>query len=401
MIPPDALAGDGRGIAPTFAELTAEAQAAAATDPVARHELSYLTPEQIAAAAEWRRGVEESARRAGFHSIAEYLDAVDPVPDRRATDATASVEPTGTEFTRLPPEGMEPAPPRLLSPLICDSRTMWFGAQGAGKGVLVVIAVAALADADSAFIPGSAVEKAIRVGILDWEDNEDEWAERLHRAGVTARSVPYFAPTGPLTNTKVAAEVRRWVDGEGVELVAVDSVIPAAGGADAMKPEAPTAYYQSLRLLERPSLSIAHVPKDKAQAPHPFGSTYWSTPSRLVWRIERPGDEDGEHVIRLVNTKHSRWPWSPELLLKVGWSEPGPLRLRSALNLTMEKDAAPVIDRIVLALRLAGTPLFADEIAERVGSSADTVRRTIDRNRGRVVDDGGRPARFSPVKIDR
>jgi hypothetical protein len=339
----------------------------------------------------------------GVDTLARIIEYDEQNPDRIATGgnstvATTSVETTTVEFTRLPPEGMEPPPPRLLSPLICDSRTAWFGAQGAGKGVLVVIAVAALANADSAFIPGSLVEKPVRVGILDWEDNEDEWAERLHRAGVTARSVPYLAPTGPLTNTKVIAEVRRWIDGEGVELVAVDSVIPAAGGTDAMKPEAPTAYYQSLRLLERPSLSIAHVPKDKAQARHPFGSTYWSTPSRLVWRIERLGDGDAEHVIRLVNTKHSRWPWSTEMLLKVDWAEPGPLRLRSALNLTLEKDKAPLIDRIVLALRVVGQSLSAEEIAERVGSSADTVRRTIERNRGRVVDDGGRPALFNPVR---
>jgi DNA-binding CsgD family transcriptional regulator len=195
--------------------------------------------------------------------------------------------------------------------------------------------------------------------------------------------------------------VRRWVDGEGVDLVAIDSVIPAAGGADAMKPEAPTAYYQALRTLERPSLSLAHVPKDKAQAAHPFGSTYWSTPSRLVWRVERPSDDGEEHVIRLVNTKHSRWAWSTELLLKVGWSEPGPLRLRSALNLTLEKDAGPIIDRIVLSLRVAGRALAAEEIAERIGSTPDTVRTTIRRNAHRVTDDGRRPALFSLAEAPR
>ncbi len=301
------------------------------------------------------------------------------------------------EFLRLPPEDVTPAPPRLLSPLICDSRTLWFGAQATGKGVLVVFAIAALADADSAFIPGSSIARAIRVGVLDWEDNQDEWAERLHRVGVPARSVPYLSPSGPLTNPRVLANVRAWVGGEGVELVAVDSVIPAAGGADAMKPEAPTAYYQALRALERPSLSLAHVPKDKAQATHPFGSTYWSTPSRLVWRVENVGEGTGEHVVRLVNTKHSRWAWATELMLRVGWSEPGPLRLRSAQNLTLEKDAAPLIDRIVLALRVAGQPLSADELAARVDASAQSVRETVRRHPHRVTDDGRRPAAFSPA----
>ena len=315
-------------------------------------------------------------------------------PDEPAIPAP---EPDAPEFTRLPPEDMTPAPVRLLSPLICDSRTMWFGPQGAGKGVLLVFAIAALADGDGAFIPGSVVERPLRVGVLDWEDNEDEIGERLHRAGVSPRSVPYLAPRGPLTNAKVLAEVRRWVDGEGVELAAIDSVIPAAGGSDAMKPEAPTAFYQSLRAIERPSLTLAHVPKDKGEAPHPFGSTYWSAPARLIWRIERPPDPV-RHVVRLVNTKHSRWPFAPELLLEVTWTAAGPLRLKSALSLTMEKDAAPLIDRIAVALIVAGRPLSADEIAERTGASADTVRRTIGRNPGRVADDGARPAMYSSAE---
>lgn len=297
-------------------------------------------------------------------------------------------------YLRLPPPDLEPAAPRLLSPLICDSRTMWYGAQAVGKGVLLVVAVAALADADAAFIPGSAIGAPIRVGILDWEDNRDEWAERLHRMQVPAESVPYREPRGPLTHPKILADVRAWVDGEGVELVAVDSVIPAAGGVDAMKPEAPTAYYSALRQLERPSLSLGHVPKDKAQGQHPFGSTYWATQQRLIWRIERI--EDGSrHLLKLVNTKHSRWPWTPDMLMEVGWSEAGPLRVRSGLNLT--EDPAPLIDRIVLAVTVGGS-LTAEAIAERVGSDSRTVRRTVDRHPQQVAGDDSRPTVFGLPK---
>jgi hypothetical protein len=277
---------------------------------------------------------------------------------------------------------------------------MWFGAQGVGKGVLLTVAIAALAEGDSAYIPGSEVERPVRVGILDWEDNEDEWAERLHRMAVPPLSVPYLAPTGPLTSSQVLANVRRWIEEEGVDLVAVDSIIPAAGSADAMKPEAATAYYQALREIERPNLSLAHVPKDKAQAAHPFGSTYWSAPSRLVWRVERP-DDRARHVIRLVNTKHSRWPLAGELILEVGWAEPGPLRLRSAVSPALGRDAAPIIDRIMAALDGAGRPLSVDEISTRVGSDPHTVRRTMARNRERFVDDGLTPARFTAAKAAR
>ena len=388
--------------------LIEEAQAAADADPVARHEMAYLTPEKIEDAARWRRGVEASAGRAGFDSIAEYLEVVNPLPPSpsRANGHDPDEPPwteaarRGLEFTRLPPEDMAPPPPRLLSPLICNSRTMWFGAQGVGKGVLLTVAITALAEGDSAYIPGSEVERSVRVGILDWEDNEDEWAERLDRMAVPPLSVPYLAPTGPLTSPRVLANVRRWIDGEGVDLVAVDSVIPAAGGADAMRPEAATAYYQALREIERPNLSLAHVPKDKAQAAHPFGSTYWSAPARLIWRVERP-DDPARHVIRLVNTKHSRWPPATEFLLEVGWAEAGPLRLRSALNMALARDTAPIIDRIVAALAGAGRPLTAEEIATLIVSDQRTVRRTMERHRERFVDDGLRPARFTAAKAVR
>jgi hypothetical protein len=338
--------------------------------------------------------------------LLRYVEAVRDLPDDaklgwpelRLITAPMLGEPGQDEQPEpilLPPDKLEPAPPRIISPLLCDSRTMWFGAQGAGKSLLVSFAIAALAEGDSAFIPGTSVASPMRVGILDWEDNQDEWAERLFRVGVPGRSVPYLAPRGPLTNPSVLASVRSWIDSDGVDLVAIDSVIPAAGGADAMKPEGPTAYYQALRAFERPTLSLAHVPKSQGQADQPFGSTYWSTPSRLTWRIEKI--ESSEHILKLVNPKHSRWPQAAEMLLKVGWSEPGPLRLRSALSLTLERDAAPLIDRIVLALGVAGTGLTIEDLAGRTGGTTDSVYSALKRNPGRAVCDGNRPAHYSPA----
>ncbi|MGA2501565.1 MAG: bifunctional DNA primase/polymerase, partial [Tepidisphaeraceae bacterium] len=307
-----------------------------------------------------------------------------------------AIVPLDAEPVRLPPETLEPAAPRLIEPLICDSRTMWFGAQGVGKGVLVVFAAAALASGDAAFIPGVRTASTLRVGILDWEDNEDEYAERLYRLEVPAHSVPYLAPRGPLTNRQVAANVKAWINGEGVDLAAVDSVIPAAGASDAMKPEGPTAYYQVLRELERPTLSLAHVPKDKADAMAPFGSTYWSTPSRLVWRVEKLAEDSASHVMQLTNTKHSRWPQASPLLLKVGWTEQ-PLRLHSALSLTMERDALPLVDRMVLSIAAAGRPLTAEELASRTGNDDTAIRKTATRNPGRISVSGTRPRVYGPA----
>ena len=91
FLPPEVPAWDGLALAPTFAELEAEAEQAAAADPIARLEWDRLSEEErgraIRDGAAWRAGVEASARRAGFATIAEYLDWADPLPERRARAA--------------------------------------------------------------------------------------------------------------------------------------------------------------------------------------------------------------------------------------------------------------------------------------------------------------------------
>jgi hypothetical protein len=110
---PDALAWVGLDLAPTLDELEAEARGAAEADPIARHELAYLSPDLIAAAAVTRANLaaqeaeatrpltpEEAAQayeiakaeadRLGYPTVAAYLEAVDPIPPRR-TDAPALI----------------------------------------------------------------------------------------------------------------------------------------------------------------------------------------------------------------------------------------------------------------------------------------------------------------------
>jgi AAA domain len=100
--PPQGLAWDGLALAPTIAELEAEAHAAAEADPIARHELAYLKPELVAAAAVTRANLaaqeaeatrplspteaaqayeiaKAEADRLGYATVAEYLDVIDPI----------------------------------------------------------------------------------------------------------------------------------------------------------------------------------------------------------------------------------------------------------------------------------------------------------------------------------
>jgi hypothetical protein len=329
--------------------------------------------------------------------VADVLRRYRPAPtvilDLRDDESEPDAEPPGTaSWTRLPPEERVTTPPRLAEPYICDSRTMWFGAGGVGKGALAAAAAAALATGDDGYLPGCRIVRTARVGILDYEDNRDEWADRLQRLGLAPASMPYLAGRAPLTRRGGLDRARAWVRDEGVELVLVDSAIPAAGVADAMKPEGPTAYYLALAELAVPSWTLAHVPKAQAAADHPFGSTYWSTPQRLMWRVEKVETADAaRHVVRLVNTKHSRWPWAPSTVLHVEWGEW--LRVRPT-GVLLTDDAFPLIDRIVAALTAQGRPLTADELAQLVDSTAQAIREQARRHPHRVSPDGGRPQRY-------
>ena len=85
------------------ADLWREAEAAGAADPIARHELAYLTPEIVAGAATWRAGVEANRLRLGM-TRAEFLDIIDPIPPRTWPIVGPSSD--------LAPE-LEPAPSHL------------------------------------------------------------------------------------------------------------------------------------------------------------------------------------------------------------------------------------------------------------------------------------------------
>ena len=131
----------------TLADLEAAAQAAADADPVARHELRYLTPKQIAGAARTRRNlaaqeaeatrpltpdehvsyqaiVEAERQHLGLATLAETLDVIDPL----GPGGTTAPAPTAN---MLPGERL-PEPPAHL---VRQSRAAWYFAQMAGDRV--------------------------------------------------------------------------------------------------------------------------------------------------------------------------------------------------------------------------------------------------------------------------
>jgi hypothetical protein len=318
-------------------------------------------------------------------------DPWDVIDTAGVLDAEAATRPVAMPWVRLPPVAWTPPPPRLVEPYVCDSRSYIFGAGDTGKSVFVAFLIGALAGAVD--IPEARVQRELRVGVLDYEDNQDEWADRLHRVGLPAAAVPYLAPSRPLAAN--IEEVRAWIADEGVDLVAVDSGLAAAGGTDAMAPETPLGYYRALKRLERPTLTLFHVPKSAAAAEYPFGSVYWSNGARLGWRAERVDDLTG-HVVKLTNTKHNRWPRANSSVLRIDWQHER-IALTSALNL---EPAALTHERIEAALLREGTALTAKVIASRLTLPEGTVRSSLEGHPEKFRKDGTTMAELAKKPSD-
>ena len=175
-------------VAPTLAELEAEANAAADADPAARHDLAYLTPELIGGAATTRANlaaqeveatrpltpdehvayfeiVEAERERLGLETLAETLDVIDPITDRRMADGavvTSSAEivspegdlPSGRNLSgrfTSPADLVAQLPPAtewILRPFIaCGAITELVGrAKAAGKTTFLGYLMAAILD---------------------------------------------------------------------------------------------------------------------------------------------------------------------------------------------------------------------------------------------------------------
>lgn len=352
MIPPDALARDGLDVAPTFAELTAEAQTAAAADPVARHELAYLTPELIAGAAEWRRNVEESARRAGFDSIAEYFDVVDPVSDRRATEAATPMYRTLADVSDDPPR------PLLFGILEPDGPTLAYAAPGVGKGTT------------GAWMICEAQRAGMLPLVYDAERRPREWARRVSGLGGDRSHVVYLEPEDlpvayrgkPLWES--APAIGSVVKAAGADLLIVDSIMPAVGlGEERLRSDAqvPYLWVAALDALGIPSLSFGHPPKGMPEG-EPFGSFAWVAAMRLTWLGTRA--EGDEHRVRWRPKKRNERGHIPGVLLTFSYGVDG-----RPCSADRADDDESTRDWILAAL--VGGPLGVRELAEAMLAEHD------------------------------
>lgn len=233
--------------------------------------------------------------------------------------------------------------------------TVWFGDGGAGKTTVALALSRQLG----------------RVLYLDYEWDASEVRDRLHAMG-GSNGLRYMSGGGvPLADQLPA--VKREIAEHGIEYLIVDSAALACGG-EPEKAEMAIRYFNALKALSAPSLTIAHVTKS-GEDQRPFGSAFWHYAPRLTWNVKGNDETEGELRIGFFCRKSnvSRRPKPFGMLVEFG--ERIGVEQR---DLWPEfSDAQPTKVRI-RELLLRGK-LQRKQIAEELGISDEATRKALQR----------------------
>ena len=290
--------------------------------------------------------------------------------------------------------GTSAAATRVLIPgLLYESEpTMVYADGDTGKSMFaqsIAIAVRAGASLPCGLRP-------TRVGAaayLDWEGFQAATDERLRLLatglGIDPPGILYKRMVRPLVDeaATLAVEFAR----RRVALVVVDSQMfaLAGGGHDgASIHEAMTAFYTALRLFApAASLVLSHITGADARGggpARPFGGVFAYNGPRLIWEAKRDQEiTDATAVVftcrKANNMAHRPAPFGLRF-------QPGDSRITVyPFDLTEATPQAVAGAGLVYRLRLALSrgSRTVEALAEELGANADTIRRTLNRHRGK------------------
>ncbi len=203
----------------------------------------------------------------------------------------AFTEAIGAHREGEPPIALPDVPTRIaplyaLQPLaLRDLLTVVWSRPGEGK-TWIACAVAAALQSGRDDILGLAPSRSMRVGILDWEDDQFTKAERVR--AITGDPVPgitYVACRSAIWDE--LDRITRVVRERELEYLIVDSLGMACGGLPPESSEAALRCGTAIRRLGLGTFATAHLPKDGANESAPFGSIFWLAQLRLGWFVKR------------------------------------------------------------------------------------------------------------------
>ena len=266
----------------------------------------------------WRHLIEEASINtlARYRRGAEVLDLSEWSPPKNA--------PVGYRLTPLLAEGL----PNMI-----------FGDGGVGKSMVALwLSTMVTEGMQEPFecSPGNVL-------YLDWEMEAEEAQGRLRRIaeGLDLPTPPrifYRRCAGRLVDdVEWLAET---VQSKGIDLVVVDSAVPACGG-NPNEPESVQALFYGLRQLEVTSLIVAHVSKNTSDGPvtTPYGSVFWSNLSRNVWQAQKEQQAGKDSIV--VALWHRKTNVGP--LLK-------PVSLKITFSPSFSVELAPTVKRPALTV---------------------------------------------------
>lgn len=219
----------------------------------------------------------------GKHSFVKALTPREPNIDwadlvEQFCVLTVEAHRAGDPMTLLEPQLRSPETAYYVNPLMPTGvPTLIYGDGSAGKSYLA----AAIGRAVTLGQPfaGMAVREAT-VGYFDWEWDEEEHSDRLYRLG---RDVTYFYRQCSVPLAQQTRSIGRLLDQHEIDFLIVDSLGYACGG-DIRDPDVVLAFFSALRVLNRTTLVIHHVPKESKE---PYGSVYIRNSVRSAWYMLR------------------------------------------------------------------------------------------------------------------
>lgn len=260
-------------------------------------------------------------------------------------------------------------------PILKHHPTILFGDGGTGKSTLAL------------YMAGELERKGVSVLFLDWELDEYDHRDQLRKLfGPQPPDVKYRRCERPLS---IEAEgIAQQVAECGIEFVIADSVAFACVGAPEAA-EAAQGYFRALRSLKCGSLNLAHITKSEGGDKKPFGSSFWFNGARSVWYVERSEGMPGDVRINLglYQRKFNLGPARPAIGMSlnyhqdsiqvVGSNVADDQQLASKMSMGQRMKAA-----------LSKGPKTTTELADELESTADHIRRTLNRNKTflRLVD---------------
>ncbi len=281
----------------------------------------------------------------------------------------------------------------LIQPVVLASQpTIWFGDGGSGKSYLALAAGLSI-HAGADLLGGLAPRQPVRVAYLDWESDAWDHCERMRRmmSGAELPDIVYV-PCHGLPLSRQVERLRQILGDNQVGFVVIDSLALACDGAPEDS-QAATTFFNALHRLGIGALCLAHVNRG-GDTERPFGSTFWHNGARMTWYVKASENDDNSLTVTMHNRKASGSAKSAPIAFRIDFRDSATTISLAAARAEQAAGKKSLGRRMEDALRTGA--LTYEELAERVDSEPDTVRRTATRRTDRfVILKSSRPHRIA------